>query len=83
VSASSGSFRVIPLLLQTGPSSQVPSIPAKKKSMCGEMAGRQLTPSDLVRAHLSTGGIKRFEEELRKIGMETNYKDGDIFWPVL
>jgi hypothetical protein len=77
VLASSGSFRVIPLLLQAGANPQVPSIPAKKKSMCDEVSGRQLTPSELVRV------TKRFEEELRKIGMETNYKDGDIFWPVL
>lgn len=62
-------------LLQAGANPHALSIPAKNKSMYDEVAGRQLTSLDLVRAHQGSSGIKRFDEEFRKIGMETKYKN--------
>jgi hypothetical protein len=43
--------------------------------MYDEVAGRQLTSLDLVRAHQSSSGIKRFDEEFRKIGMDSVSKN--------
>jgi ankyrin repeat protein len=80
VSASHGSFRVIPLLLEAGANPHALSMPTADDTVCTEVASRQVTPLDLVRAHYGSEGLKRFEEELRKAGLDTQYKDGDVFW---
>lgn len=81
VAASHGSFRIIPLLLQAEANPHTLSMPTTKNhSFCDEVADRQVTPLDLVLAHHGNEGLKRFEEELRKVGLDTEYNEGDIFW---